>query len=108
VKDGAFIDSIKSTEVRTAKRNLHPQLRWKDGWLDKPICCEPIRTAHGRETSPEKGLTYATLHQDLSWLGEHCGFEEVLNVCALRQGTGNAVESKWLWSLSLPRPCTDS
>jgi Protein of unknown function (DUF3435) len=100
VADRAFANDINSMEqlfrLRTTKEDPHPQLCWNADSLKRPIFREAVKTVRGWETSPDKGLTYATLRRHLNRIGEHTGFEQMLNPYNIRRGVGNAVESRWL------------
>jgi hypothetical protein len=98
VADRAFANSVESMEdlfrLRTTSKKPHWQLHWNTDSLKRPIFREPVKTVRGWETSPTKGLTYARLRQHLNRLGEHTGFEQMLNAYSIRRGVGNAVESR--------------
>jgi hypothetical protein len=98
VADRAFVNNITSVadlfRLRPAKAKKHLELRWHSSKLDTPIFREPANTVNGRETSPTKGLTYATHRRNANRLGEHAGFDLIFNVYSTRRGAGNAVESK--------------
>ena len=86
VLDRAFINSIRSMQdllrLRPGKGKPHLQLHWHPDKRKTPICREPVNTVNGRETSPDKGLTNATFRRHLNRLGEHAGFEQIVNAYA--------------------------
>lgn len=98
VADRAFVNNITSVadlfQLKPAKAKKHLELRWHQSKLDTPIFREPVYTVNGRETSPTKGLTYATHRRNTNRLGEHAGFDLAFNGYSTRRGAGNAVESK--------------
>jgi hypothetical protein len=98
VADCAFVNNIKSVadlfRLRPPKEKKHLEFHWHSSKLDTPIFREPVYTVNGRETSPTKGLTYATHRRNTNRLGEHTGFDLAFNGYSMRRGAGNAIESK--------------
>lgn len=64
----------------------------EDCMLKTPIFRQPLHTANGVQTSPDKALRYNTFNYYLQRLGRSTGFMEILTSYCIRRGTGNAVD----------------
>ena len=93
--DQAFAASNLTTaaSVFRVRNPSHVQctpLRWKPGWLNRPI----FRRYEGSRVLPCEALPYHRLLDDLQRQSLDCGFETAIEPKAFRRGAANSVNGR--------------